>query len=47
MLKNKGRNEDIHVHNGTHKSRAKTYYLTESDESMRILNKYRKSKSST
>lgn len=41
ILKQADREHDIHVHNKTHKKRAKTYYLTTSKESMHILNQYR------
>lgn len=43
MLRSKGRGMDVHLHNKTHKSRTKTYYLTESQKSMSILNEYRES----
>lgn len=38
MLRENGRGRDVHVTNRTHK---KVYYVTESEKSMKILNRYR------
>ena len=39
MLRENGRGRDVHVHNRTHH---KTYYATESERTLEMLDKYRK-----
>ena len=41
-LRNNGRSCDIHVANVCHKSRHKSYCVTESPKTMRLIEKYRK-----
>lgn len=38
MLRKAGRSKDVHVYNRTHH---KSYYITESEKTLEILNKYR------
>lgn len=42
MLRKAGRMNDVHMSSQSHKSRQKTYFLTTSPKSMKILNEYRK-----
>ena len=42
MLRDRGRSEDVHLSSRSHKSSHKSYYLTTSPKSMKILNEYRK-----
>lgn len=42
MLRDAGRGADVHMSSRQHKSKSKTYFLTTSPKSMRILNEYRK-----
>lgn len=41
-LRSKGRGNDVHLANKTHKSRSKKYFLTENKRSVDLLNKYRR-----
>ena len=43
-LRENGQAFDVHMTSATHKSKAKKYYLTTSPRSMKLLDKYRKSK---
>ena len=43
-LRENGRESDIHMASQCHKGRAKTYYLTTSYKSMKLLEKYRTSR---
>ena len=42
MLREAGRGHDVHMSSRQHKSRSKTYFLTTSPKSMKLLNEYRK-----
>ena len=42
MLRENGRGADVHMSGSTHKSRLKSYFLTTSPKSMKLLNEYRK-----
>ena len=42
MLRKAGRGNDVHMSSRQHKSRSKTYFLTTSPKSMKLLNEYRK-----
>ena len=42
MLRKAGRGHDVHMSSRQHKSRSKTYFLTNSTKSMKLLNEYRK-----
>lgn len=43
MLRDRGCGHDVHLSSRSHKSSHKSYFLTTSPKSMRILNEYRKS----
>lgn len=43
MLRDRGRSDDVHLSSRSHNSSHKSYFLTTSPKSMRILNEYRKS----
>ena len=42
MLRAAGRGKDIHMSSQSHKSKQKTYFLTTSSKSMKLLDEYRK-----
>ena len=41
MLRENGRGKDVHMSNQKHKSRGKSYFVTTSFKTMKLLEKYR------
>ena len=46
-LRSRGRDNDIHISSATKNSRGKRYYVTQSRNTMQLLNKYRRASTKT